>query len=51
MKNRMPIPDRTATGIRISAKPAPSINMLLIPSANRVSGKSWITGRLQSGKL
>ena len=34
-----------------STKPAPSINILLIPSAKRVKGSNLINGTTVSGKL
>ena len=50
-KNKIPIAVKTPKGRKTSPKPAPSLKMLLIPSASMVKGNFWITGMLQSGKL
>ena len=51
MKVTSPMVVKTANGVAISNKPAPSMKMLLRLSAKIVSGSLWITVMAQSGKL
>ena len=50
-KKIIPIETKTKKGSAVSAKPAPSIKMLLTPSASKVRGRIFINPIAQSGKI